>query len=64
MSGMAGALGVQLEKVAPDGGYKLGEPTRALEPQDITRTVQTMYVVAAFGLVLALIVASLRTGIF
>ena len=64
MSGMAGALGVQLEKVAPDGGYKLGESTRALEPQDITRAVQTMYVVAAFGLVLALIVASLRTGIF
>lgn len=64
MSGMAGALGVQLEKVASDGGYKLGESTRALEPQDITRAVQTMYVVAAFGLVLALIVASLRTGIF
>ena len=64
MSGMAGALGVQLEKVTPDGGYKLGESTRALEPQDITRAVQTMYVVAAFGLVLALIVASLRTGIF
>ncbi len=64
MSGMAGALGVQLEKVAPDGGYKLGEPTRALEPQDITRAVQTMYVVAAFGLVIALVIAYLRTGIF
>ena len=64
MSGMAGALGVQLEKVGPDGGYKLGEPTRALEPQDITRAVQTMYVVAAFGLILALGLASLRTGIF
>jgi hypothetical protein len=42
----------------------LGEPTRALEPQDITRAVQTMYVVAAFGLILTLGIASLRTGIF
>ena len=64
MSGMAGALGVQLGKVATDGGYSLGEPTRDLEPQDITRAVRTMYVVAAFGLVLALLIVSLRTGIF
>jgi adenosylcobinamide-phosphate synthase len=64
MSGMAGALGVQLEKVAAEGGYILGEPTRALESQDITRAVQTMYAVAALGLVLALAIVYARTGIF
>ncbi|MSQ05607.1 MAG: cobalamin biosynthesis protein CobD [Dehalococcoidia bacterium] len=50
MSGMAGALGVELEKV---GHYRLGDPTRPLEPADITRAVQSMYLIAALGLVIA-----------
>jgi hypothetical protein len=41
MSGMAGALGVQLQKVDPDVGYTLGEPNRPIEPKDITRAVQS-----------------------
>lgn len=44
MSGMAGALGITLEKV---GYYRLGDQTRAIEPQDIARAIQTMYLVAA-----------------
>ena len=64
MSGMAGALGVQLEKVATEGGYQLGEPDRPLEPQDITRAVQSMYLVAAFGLALALLITYGRTLAF
>jgi adenosylcobinamide-phosphate synthase len=31
MSGMAGALGVKLEKTSPEGGYQLGDCTRPLE---------------------------------
>ena len=64
MSGMAGALGVQLQKVDPDVGYKLGEPERPLEPQDITRTIQSMYLVALFGLAIGLSVAYARGIIF
>ena len=64
MSGMAGALGVQLEKVSPQGGYRLGDPTRPLEPRDITRSIQSMYLVAALGLVIALGLIYLRDGIF
>ncbi|PKB72410.1 MAG: cobalamin biosynthesis protein CobD [SAR202 cluster bacterium Io17-Chloro-G6] len=64
MSGMAGALGVQLEKIDPEVGYQLGEPERPLEPKDITRTVQTMYLVALFGLVIALAIAYARGNIF
>ncbi|MQG33642.1 MAG: cobalamin biosynthesis protein CobD [SAR202 cluster bacterium] len=63
MSSMAGALGVQLEKVDPDVGYQLGEPDRPLEPQDITRTIQSMYLVGAFGLAIALAVIYLRGSI-
>lgn len=61
MSGMAGALGVELEK---EGHYRLGEPTRPLEPQDITRAIQTMYLVAGLGLLIASGVIILRYGIF
>ena len=64
MSGMAGALGVQLEKVSPQGGYRLGDPTRPLEAKDITRSIQSMYTVAALGLVVALSLTYLRDGIF
>ena len=61
MSGMAGALGVELEKV---GHYRLGDPTRPLEPHDITRSIQTMYLVGALGLLIAGGVVLLRDGIF
>ncbi len=44
MSGMAGALGVALEKT---GHYRLGDSTRTVEPADISRAVQTMYWVTA-----------------
>ena len=60
MSGMAGALGVQLQKVDPDIGYQLGEPDRSIEPKDITRTVQSMYLVAFFGLAIALAITYAR----
>ena len=61
MSGMAGALGVQLEKV---GHYRLGDPNRTLEPQDISRAIQTMYLVAVLGAIIALGIVILRYGIF
>jgi adenosylcobinamide-phosphate synthase len=61
MSGMAGALGVELEKV---GHYRLGDATRPLEPKDITRAIQTMYLVAGLGLCIALGVIFLRHGLF
>ena len=64
MSGMAGALGVRLEKVDPEAGYQLGEPDRPLEPKDITRAVQSMYLVAFFGLAIALAVTYVRGSIF
>ena len=64
MSGMAGALGVQLQKVDPDVGYQLGEPGRPIEPRDIGRAIQSMYLVAFFGLVIALAIAYARSSIF
>lgn len=64
MSGMAGALGVQLQKVDPDVGYQLGEPDRPIEPKDIGRAVQSMYLVAFFGLTIALAVTYVRGSIF
>ena len=63
MSGMAGALGVQLEKVDPEVGYQLGEPDRPIEPKDIGRVIQSMYLVAFFGLVIALAVTYARGSI-
>ena len=51
MSGMAGALGVELEKV---GQYRLGDSTRPVVPHDITQAIRSMYLVAALGLALAL----------
>ena len=61
MSGMAGALGVELEK---EGHYRLGDPTRSLEGEDITRAVQSMYLVAGLGLLIALGIILLKDGIF
>ena len=61
MSGMAGSLGVQLEKVSEQGGYRLGDPSRPVETEDITRSVQSMYLVAALGLPSALGLTYLRT---
>jgi len=61
MSGMAGALGVQLEKA---GHYRLGDPTRPLLPKDIDRAVQTMYAVTGLSLLIAVSIIFLREGIF
>ena len=51
MSAMAGSLGVALEKL---GHYRLGDATRRLQPEDISRALQSMALVAAFGLALAI----------
>tara|TARA_B100000749_G_scaffold276486_1_gene263739 strand:- start:4694 stop:5485 length:792 start_codon:yes stop_codon:yes gene_type:complete len=64
MSGMAGALGIQLQKVDPDLGYILGEPDRPIEPNDISRAVQSMYLVGFFGLTIALAITFVRGTIF
>ena len=61
MSGMAGALGVELEKV---GHYRLGEDTRPVVAEDITQAIRSMYLVAAFGLAIALALVYGRTQIF
>ena len=61
MSGMAGALGVELQKI---GHYKLGDMDRPIELSDITQAVRSMYLVAALGLAVALAVTLLRHGIF
>jgi cobalamin biosynthesis protein CobD/CbiB len=60
MSGMAGALGVELEKT---GHYRLGDRTRSVEPHDITQAIRSMYVVAFLGLAVALAVAYGRIAI-
>ena len=60
MSSMAGALGVRLEKIDSEVGYQLGEPERPIEPQDIFRAVQSMYLVGLFGLAIALVVTYVR----
>ncbi|MBI4308472.1 MAG: cobalamin biosynthesis protein [Chloroflexi bacterium] len=61
MSAMAGALGVQLEKV---GHYRLGDPARPLRPDDVRAATRTMYVVAALGLGLALgLAAAVRMAV-
>ena len=61
MSALAGALGVELVK---EGYYRLGDATRPLEPGDITRAIQSMYLVAALGLLAALGLIFLRHIIF
>ena len=63
MAGMAGALGVQLEKDDPEIGYKLGELERPIEPRDITRTIQSMYMVGFFGLLIAYVLIYFRGSI-
>ncbi len=50
MSAMAGALGVALEKT---GHYRLGDATRAIEPEDISRAVQSMYWVTGMAVVIS-----------
>ncbi|CAI8006518.1 Cobalamin biosynthesis protein CobD, partial [Geodia barretti] len=60
MSGMAGALGVELEK---EGHYRLGDSARPLESADITRAVQSMYWVAGLGLFIAAAIILLTFGI-
>ncbi len=50
MSAMAGALGVELEKL---GHYRLGEGLRRPEPGDIARTLRLLNYVATLALFLA-----------
>lgn len=61
MSGMAGALGVELEKV---GQYRLGDATRPLEAADITRAVQSMYFIAGSGVLIAMGVILVKDRLF
>ena len=61
MSAMAGALGVALEK---PGHYRLGDATRALQPRDITRALQSMALVVASGLALAIGLITLKYWLF
>ncbi len=61
MSGMAGALGVELEKT---GHYRLGDSTRPVQVHDITQAVRSMYLVAGLGLLVALGLTFLRDEIF
>lgn len=61
MAGMAGALGVELEK---EGHYRLGDSTRPLEPRDITRSVQSMYFIAGLGIVITLALLLIKERIF
>ncbi|MCY4365373.1 MAG: adenosylcobinamide-phosphate synthase CbiB [Chloroflexi bacterium] len=61
MAGMAGALGVELEK---EGHYRLGDATRPLEPEDITRSVQSMYIIAGLGIAITLALLLLKERIF
>ncbi len=61
MSGMAGALGIELEKV---GHYRLGDNIRPVEAHDITQAIRSMYFVAAFGLAIALALTYGRSLVF
>ena len=61
MSAMAGALGVELEKV---GHYRLGDPGRAASPADISQAIRSMYLVAALGLAAALALTYGRAQVF
>lgn len=54
MAAMAGALHVQLEKV---GHYKLGDPEGVVVPGLINRAVAALYLVAAEGVALALLLS-------
>ena len=61
MSGMAGALGVELEKT---GQYRLGDRTRPVVPEDITHAIRSMFLVSALGLVVALAITYGRISLF
>ncbi len=61
MSGMAGALGVELEK---EGQYRLGDATRPLEPADISRAVHSMYFIAGLGVVIVVILILVKDRVF
>ena len=61
MSGMAGALGIELEKV---GHYRLGDSIRPVEVHDITQAIRSMYSVAASGLAVALALTYGRSLVF
>ena len=50
MSVIAGSLGILLEK---EGQYQLGEAKKAIEPKDISRTIQSMYFSSIFTIITA-----------
>jgi adenosylcobinamide-phosphate synthase len=50
MSVMAGSLGILLEK---ENQYQLGDSKRPIEPKDITRTIQSMYLSSTFTIIIA-----------
>lgn len=57
MSAMAGALGVQLERA---DHYRLGEPERPLAPERIAEAVHIMWLVAALGAMVTIILMGAR----
>jgi len=61
MSAMAGALGVELQKV---GHYKLGQPGSPVGPIKIRQAVAVMHRAAVLAFLLALGVMVIRYGIF
>lgn len=61
MGAMAGALGVQLQKI---GHYKLGEPLHPVSPDDIKAAVKMIRWVAMSAFLLTLGVLVLRYGLF
>ena len=61
MSGIAGALGVALEKA---GHYVLGDAQRPVGASDITQAIRSMYVVAALGMAAALALTYGRSVLF
>lgn len=61
MSAMAGALGIELQKV---GHYRLGAPLRPLEPKDIKESIMVARWIAAFSFLLTLGLVVMRYVVF
>ena len=61
MSAMAGALGISLIKV---GFYRLGDPSKDIQPQDIKRTLQSMVFVVSACVTLASLLLLLKARVF
>ena len=57
MSAMAGALGIRLTKV---GFYRLGDPSKPIDPQDINRTLHSLIFVVSSSVVLLSLLVFLK----